>query len=217
MGINVLVRLPDCCSTYLKNEKVMKIGILAFGSLINNPGDELNKFIIKRIDNIETPFKIEYGRKSSKRGNAPTLIPVKSGGHKVNATLLVLSDSITLIEVKNMLYRREINIVGSKSEYTEKESPTVNQLVIEEYKNFKSIDVVLTAKYGCNLPEITPEILADYAIESYNSLEVEEGRDGISYLYNNLQNGILTPLTSDYERLILEKMNSKSLKEIIEK
>src|SRR5207302_1355175 len=40
-----------------------KIGILAFGSLIGDPGDELKPKIAMRIK-TKTPFGVEYGRYS---------------------------------------------------------------------------------------------------------------------------------------------------------
>lgn len=196
--------------------KSQNIGIIAFGSLINDPGEELEKFIIKRIKNVSTPFKIEYGRKSSKRGNAPTLIPISNGGQEVKATLLVLSKELELDEARNILYRRELNKVGSDIKYRDRKNPTPNQLVIEQHSNVKYVNIALTANFGCNLPEITPEILADLAIESFNSNAVEYGRDGISYLNNNIVNGIITPLTDEYKNAILKRMNVNSLKEILE-
>lgn len=196
-------------------DKSSKLGILAFGSLIDDPGSELNEFIVKREKNVDTPFKIEYGRKSSKRGNAPTLIPVSEGGKKVKATLLILSHELEIVEAKNMLYRRELNKVGSDRIYLERENPTPNQLVIGVYNNIKNVETVLTANFGKNLPEIAPEILADLAIKSFKSDDVKIGRDGISYLYNNISNGIITPLTKEYEKSILQKMNATSLEAIL--
>ena len=200
----------------MKN-KSHNIGIIAFGSLIDDPGEELEPFIIKKIKNVDTPFKIEYGRKSSKRGNAPTLIPTSKGGQIVKATLLVLSNELELWEAKNLLYRRELNKVGTDIKYRDRKNPNSNQLVIEEHRNVKHVDVALTANFGCNLPEISPEILADLAIESFNSNVVENGRDGISYLNNNIANGIITPMTEEYENAILQKMDANSLTEILER
>mgnify|MGYP001086266631 CR=1 FL=1 len=194
-----------------------KIGILAFGSLIDDPGEELQSVIAERKEGVITPFNIEYGRKSSKRGNAPTLIPVSDGGLKVKATLLVLKEGLTLEEVKNRLYRRETNNVGKNGTYTERENPTPNQLVIQEHTDINDVQVYLTANYGCNLEEISPDILADLAIESFKSNEVEKGRDGISYLKNNIDNNIITPLTEEYRNAILKKMNAKNLEELIER
>jgi hypothetical protein len=52
-----------------------KIGILAYGSLIDNAGEEIAPLIVERIECF-TPFKIEFARLSSTRSNAPTLVPV---------------------------------------------------------------------------------------------------------------------------------------------
>jgi hypothetical protein len=194
-----------------------KLGILAFGSLIHDPGDELKRYIINQISNVVTPFKVEYGRKSSGRGNAPTLIPVSQGGKKVKATLLILSNELGIVEAKDMLYRRELNKIGSDITYIERENPTPNQLVIGTLKNIRNVETVLTANFGSNLSEITPEVLADLAISSYESSDTELGRDGISYLYNNIANGIVTPLTEEYKNLILKKMNVTSLDELLTK
>lgn len=192
-----------------------KIGILAFGSLIDDPGEELQSFIVERKGGVITPFNIEYGRKSSKRGNAPTLIPVSNGGQKVEATLLILKEGLTLDEVKDMLYRRETNNVGTNRIYTKRNQPNPNQLVIQEHTDLNDVQIYLTANYGCNLKEITPDILADLAIQSFNSKEVERGRDGISYLNNNINNKIITPLTEGYRSAILKKMMANNLEEIL--
>lgn len=69
------------------------IGILAYGSLINNPGPELEKVIVTILDTT-TPFGIEYGRKSVKRGGAPTLTISRTGGIRANAKILVLDSKI---------------------------------------------------------------------------------------------------------------------------
>ena len=198
-------------------DKAHNLGILAFGSLIDDPGTELKEYIVEQIKNVETPFKVEYGRKSSGRGNAPTLIPVSHGGKKVKATLLILSDELGIVEAKNMLFRRELNKVGSARTYTEREKPTSNQLMIGTHKNIRGVETVLTANFGNNIPEITPEILAELAIDSFKSNNVELGRDGISYLSNNISNGIITPFTEEYKNLILQKMNATSLDELLKK
>ncbi len=62
-----------------------EFGILAFGSLIDDPGQEILDVENCRID-CETPFNVEFARKSGKtRSYAPTLIPVEQGGKKVKA------------------------------------------------------------------------------------------------------------------------------------
>jgi hypothetical protein len=51
------------------------LGILAFGSLIDNPGAEIEAALVGRKLNIRTPFGVEFARSSIKRGGAPTLVP----------------------------------------------------------------------------------------------------------------------------------------------
>ena len=65
-----------------------RIAILAFGSLIEDPGDELDERIRDRVEGVETPFSIEFARSSGTRGGGPTLIPVEDGGSPVDAMLL---------------------------------------------------------------------------------------------------------------------------------
>src|SRR5581483_11635375 len=84
-----------------------KYGIFGFGSLISDPGEELTRATARRQD-LETPFAVEYGRSSNTRGGAPTLVPVKTGGAKVKATVFVLKDSISEQEARDILYRREL-------------------------------------------------------------------------------------------------------------
>ena len=60
-----------------------RIGILAFGSLIDEPGKVIGPLIRERISGIPTPFSIEFARSSSTRSGAPTLIPVDIGGSPV--------------------------------------------------------------------------------------------------------------------------------------
>jgi len=44
------------------------VGILAFGSLIDNPGKEIEAALVGRKTNVVTPFRVEFARKSTKRG-----------------------------------------------------------------------------------------------------------------------------------------------------
>lgn len=57
---------------------VMSIGILAFGSIINEPGEELAAAVTRRIE-VETPVAVEFARSSRTRDGAPTLVPVNRG------------------------------------------------------------------------------------------------------------------------------------------
>lgn len=87
-----------------------RVGILAYGSLISDPGREIKAATIRTIADIETPFAVEFARSSYSRGGAPTLVPVSSGGSKVRSKIIVV-DALAE-DATNMLYRREIHKVG---------------------------------------------------------------------------------------------------------
>ncbi|PIQ93568.1 MAG: hypothetical protein COY75_03140 [Nitrospirae bacterium CG_4_10_14_0_8_um_filter_41_23] len=93
------------------------IGILAYGSLIKSPGQDIAALVVKRIP-MKTPFPIEFARYSRKRAGAPTVVPVRKGGRRVNAQILVLREDTTLQRAKTILWLREINQVGASREYT---------------------------------------------------------------------------------------------------
>ena len=38
------------------------VGILAYGSLIDNPGDEIAAATVRTIEEVETPFNVEFAR-----------------------------------------------------------------------------------------------------------------------------------------------------------
>lgn len=44
------------------------VGILAYGSLISDPGDEIENARTKIIHDVMTPFHIEFARSSKNRG-----------------------------------------------------------------------------------------------------------------------------------------------------
>jgi hypothetical protein len=88
----------------------MSVGILAFGSLIDNPGAEIEAAIVGRKLNVRTTFNVEFARSSNTRGGAPTLVPVKSGGQSVFAEILLVN--VSEQEAKDMLWRREIDKIG---------------------------------------------------------------------------------------------------------
>lgn len=67
------------------------VGILAYGSLIEEPGVEIEPLIVERQQGIETPFPVEFARSSDTRQGAPTLVPVDQGGSLVPAEVLVLT------------------------------------------------------------------------------------------------------------------------------
>ena len=94
----------------------MKLGILAYGSLIKDPGPEIARRIKFRLKTV-TPFPVEYGRYSGKtRGGAPTVVKHDKGA-PVAAEILVLDDKVSFEDARDMLWRRERHKEGSGETY----------------------------------------------------------------------------------------------------
>lgn len=192
------------------------IGILAYGSLIEDPGSEINPLISER-QTVETPFCIEFARSSSSRNNAPTVIPVERGGSRVQATIFVLDASVSLEIAKDLLWRRETRNESSGKHYKRPSKPNNKSVVIEELKDFDGINVVIYTKIGANISGMSPAKLAELAINSVKAEVGKDRNDGISYLISLKRQGISTPLMSDYEREILKKTNTLSLEKSLVK
>lgn len=188
------------------------IGILAFGSLINDPGPELQPKIVMRLKTI-TPFPVEYGRYSgTTRGGAPTLVPHQAGG-PVEAEILVLDDSANSADVEDMLWRRETRKIDSRERYVE--GASANSVLIKHFKDSPCVcDVLYTDFHAAGKVErLSVDQLAAKAIQSVKS--ARDGMDGISYLIGNLAAGIETPLTPAYKAEILRQTNTESLEEAL--
>ena len=119
------------------------IGILAYGSLIEDPGIELKPLICERIKNVETPFNIEFARSSSSRDRAPTVVPVSGFGSPVKAIIMVLHEGISLEKAKDLLWRRETRKEGSSKHYSAPENPSPNKVVVATIPKFCGVEVVL--------------------------------------------------------------------------
>ena len=103
------------------------IGILAHGSLIEDPGPEIEAGRLRTEYNVNTPFKIEFARKSRTRGYGPTLVPVAVGGDHVLAQIIVLKEGITEREACDLVWRRETRQIGSFKRYVPSDSPAKTQ------------------------------------------------------------------------------------------
>ena len=191
-----------------------RTGILAYGSLIDDPGREIFDATIETIkDGVMTPFKVEFARKSRERANAPTLVLVEKGGARVQAQIFVLN--VSEEEAANRLYRREINRVGEKNiVYSRPKNPGPNSVIIERLEAFQGLNIVLYTSIEANIEDPTPQKLAELAIES--ARELGDGRDGITYLINAKRNGIRTLLSDAYEEEIKRLTKSKDLPEALE-
>lgn len=191
------------------------IGILAYGSLIDDPGCEIEAVISHKLEGVQTPFRVEFARSSCKRGGAPTLVPVEQGGEHVKAVIMILQEQVSIDEAKDMLWRRETNQVCSSKSYKHSPNPGPKTVCIKELRQFHSIRIVLYTSIQPNIDGLTPRELAGRAIDSVG--KTERGRDGISYLINAKSNGIRTPLMQGYEEEIKKQTRAKSLEEALEK
>lgn len=195
------------------------IGILAYGSLITDPGDEIRHATERVHDNIQTPFEVEYARKSKSRAYAPTLVPVGLWqGGRVNAQILILQDGIDKRQAVDMLYRRERDRVGRvESSYPSPSQINLDTVLVEQLYDFAGVETVFYTRIGANLPEILDptvptdkkgRLLACLAVESLTKDTFERGRDGIQYLADNLAASVETPLSRLFEAAILEKADN---------
>lgn len=194
----------------------MAIGILAFGSLIDDPGKEIGGCIETR-KNCTTPFSVEFARLSQKRGGAPTLVPVKAGGSQVSAVILVLNGEVTLEQAKTLLWKRETGAeVGEYEEPDDLESNT-KKMLARTLSSFEGLETVLYTDFPekGKLSKPDAETLARAAVESVQSRIAKAGQDGISYLINARKAGIKTPLSESYELEILKLTNTPSLNEAL--
>ncbi|EDM38891.1 hypothetical protein PBAL39_22500 [Pedobacter sp. BAL39] len=193
-----------------------KIGILAYGSLINDPGKEIEPLIIDRIACV-TPFAIEYARLSSTRNDAPTLIPVKEGGAKVKAQILVLECSISLTQAEDMLWRRETRQKTNVKPYPRNKEPGKNSVTVIRIDNFEGVDQVIYTSIPSNIGLNSPGILAGLAVQSILQEAGERQMDGVRYLLDAKRNGIKTLISEAYEQEILKHTETESLEAAIEK
>jgi acyl transferase domain-containing protein len=143
------------------------LGILAFGSLRNDPGEELEAATTSRQP-MRTPFRVEFARVSEKRGRAPTLVPVVSGGAVVEAEVLVLNDSISEEDAASILWRRETGRIGGGQSYARPSSPRANQMLVDTLTDHEGFARVLYTNFpeSGKLGDPMPGELARLAIGS---------------------------------------------------
>lgn len=187
------------------------VGILAYGSLISDPRAEIEKSQTSIIQDVVTPFHIEFARSSTGRGGAPTLVPVTSGGTHVTGQVFVMD--VSEAEATDILYRREIGKVGDmKRTYVRPEQVTENSVLVERLTNFAGLDVVLYTQIAANITPLNAKRLSELAIASVAKAKPE--LDGISYLIAAKKHGIATALSPTYEAEILKETRCQSLNEV---
>lgn len=189
------------------------IGILAYGSLIKDPGLEIFPLIMERILEVETPFSIEFARSSKTRDGAPTVIPVEAGGAPVHSVILVLDSTVSLEKAEDLLWRRETRNEKPNMHYKRPRRLGINLIIIDRIHNFRGIATVLFTKLSPNIINPTPEKLSELAIESVKGKAGKICWDGISYLISLKKQNIKTPLMKEYEKAILLKVGAYDLEE----
>lgn len=183
------------------------IGVLAYGSLITDPGPELAAITTGITMDVLTPFSVEFARSSRKRGGAPTLVPVDAGGSPVRAVIFQVVG--TASQVVDIVYRREIHAVGSGKIYVEPPPNRTDAVRIARFEGLAGFDLVLSTQLAANIDPLSADILADLAIASAQALH--DGRDGISYLIAARASGIETPLSQHYSTRILARTGMADL------
>jgi len=188
------------------------VGILAYGSLIADPGWEIEEVRAETIKGIATPFHIEYARSSTGRGGAPTFVPYKGGG-EVFAQIFIVDTSVE--NAADRLYRREIDAVGSDRNYKHSENPGQNTIIVDRLEGQFGLDVVLYTRIAATIDEPNAVKLAQLAVKSV--AEADPGRDGITYLMKAMEAGINTPLTEAYADEIKRITGSSDLSDALTK
>ena len=194
------------------------IGILAYGSLITHPGPEIESVLDHMIPDVLTPFPVEYARRSQSRAGAPTLVPVPFDcGTPVKAVVLVLKKYTRRKKAQNFLYRREIHREGDLKVIYDDEAQRKKRdaLVIESIKNRFGLSVIYYTALKPTFTEILDvkrtleekaELLARAAIDSVTQETYAKEMDGIQYLADNIEAGVVTVLTEVYAQAILSKV-----------
>jgi hypothetical protein len=169
------------------------LAIFAYGSLLSDPGATIGAHIIARITR-PSPWPVEYARRAKLRGDGPTLVMHRSGG-VVQGKLLVLDVSVDRVdEVEDWLWERE-------------GKPPRDGIKRMEWDEFRLV-LYCDLESTLNDADLTPESLARFAIESVRK---QPARNAIQYLANNIEQGVITPLTCAYRDAVLSLTGGKTL------
>lgn len=186
-------------------------GIIAYGSLVQDPGPEIAPLIVDRID-VVTPFRVEFARLSASRGGAPTLVPVTEGGAEVPAVLLRLNTDVDLATAQTLLWRRERWKFGV-ARYIATATPSANTVIVDLVGDMPGVAAALYTRIGANAAELTGAQLAAHAIASVKATRNTGAGDGITYLIDAKARGLITPKLPAYEAAILEQTGAASLED----
>lgn len=169
------------------------LGIYAYGSLLTDPGNKIAPHIIDRIS-CPSPWPIEYARRGKVRGYGPTLVIHRAGG-TVQGKILVLDVQVNGInEAREWLREREGNPPGQR----------VKEMEWDGFGRVLYCDLEATIGDA----DLNPESLAKFAVDSVHE---KPDRNGIRYLANNIEQGVITPLTYAYRDAILRVARASDL------
>jgi hypothetical protein len=184
----------------------MTVGILAFGSIVDDPRADLEAVTLRRIE-TRTPFPVEFARASRTRHGAPTLIPADGGGARIPAVLVVLDDAVTILGARALLYQRETG--------RQRDARVIAQAGwIAELPGFAGTSACLYTALRTNIPPpLTGKKLAELALRSAASPSGVSKRDGISYLAQQKRRRVVTPLMKSYEEALLAATGARGLEE----
>lgn len=196
-------------------ESTQHITILAYGSLIWDPGNEIKQHTIAVIDCF-TPFNIEYAQISGTRGSAPTLTKVEGFGGKTRAKLFVL-DYHNNPKEKKRVYSLVCKREGIENEkpwdgYGDPPAPIFREDILEYstvfYCAFKiKKDIESIVKKGLLVKKLV-EWAKKSVKECAKSGKIE--KNGVRYLINCYKAGIITPLTEAY----IQELGGMDIEEI---
>jgi hypothetical protein len=187
----------------------MSIGILAYGSLIQDPEVEIQPLVERRVKTV-TPFPIEYARLSRSRGGGPTVVPHPAGG-PASAEILVLREGVSLDQAKDFLWRREVQKEGTGRLYAP--GNTRNSVLVKDWRDYEGVTHVLYTDFPEAGKVATPsaELLAQAAVASV--AKAPGGKDGITFLLQLVASGVETPLTAGYSAEILRLSDAVTLQQ----
>jgi len=195
-------------------------GVLAYGSLLADPGAELAALIEQRTP-VRTPFPVEYVRSSPTRAGAPVLVPMPEGyGATVPAEVWTLNPEVDRSLAETLLYRRELDLPDEPYLFYSPEATATDGLAIEALEDFAGLPTVLYAAPAPNLPEVIPadvpvsdkaSFLARRAIASVTPETHAAEHDGITGLAAALRQGAITPLTRPYCEAVLRLTGTSDL------
>lgn len=171
------------------------LAVFAYGSLLSDPGEQIAPHIITRIP-CPSPWPIEYARRAKLRGNGPTLVIHQAGGI-VQGKILVLDIRASGLDtLSKWLWERE-------------GQPPRERIKRMECNGFGCV-LYCDLEPTLRDEELEPGSLAAWAIESVHRSPM---RNAIRYLAQNIEQGIITPLTHAYRDAILRRTGAVDLKE----